>query len=114
MNGDFYSVLVRLAFDGDGPMRIALCLLALLSATPASAGPFSACDFISQAEVERMLGGSTEPPVVRDMNICTGACAGLNTTSCEFHTLGPGARRQLEMDITLPPYMSSARADRAV
>jgi hypothetical protein len=82
-----------------------LCTLALWGG-PAAAGPLSACDFITQAEVETMLGGPVGPPAVTYLNICAGLCEGLNATRCDFETIArPDAKpKQLYLTVFLPPF----------
>lgn len=72
-----------------------LCALALWGG-PAAAGPLSACDFITQAEVETMLGEKVGPPAV-----------------CDFSTLGEN-KKEFYFYVLLPPYEFSAGSEREI
>ena len=77
----------------------------------ATAGPLTACDFITQAEVETMLGEKVGPPAVTDGGICAGLCPSINDSRCDFATLG-GNKKELYFYVLLPPYEFSTRSER--
>jgi len=92
---------------------ILLCAgLFALWAGPAASGPLSACDFITRAEVEKMLGEKVAPPMVTDGGICAGMCASLNNSRCDFSTAGEGKKKEFYFYVLLPPYEFSGRAER--
>jgi len=97
-------------------MRSILLCAGLIALWPgrAAAGPLSACDFIAQAEVEKMLGEKVGPPMVTDGGICAGMCASLNTSRCDFSASGEGEKKAFYFYVLLPPYEFSGRAERAV
>jgi hypothetical protein len=94
-------------------MRSILFLCALLSAAPATAGPLTACDFITQAEVEKMLGEKVGPPAVTDGGICAGLCPSINDSRCDFSTLGEN-KKEFYFYVLLPPYAFPARSERKI
>jgi hypothetical protein len=92
------------------PILLCVGLIALWTG-PAAAGPLSACDFITQAEVEKMLGEKVGPPMVTDGGICAGMCATLDGSRCDFSTTGEG-KKKFYFYVLLPPYAFSGRAER--
>ena len=77
----------------------------------ATADPLTACDFITQADVERIVGASVSPPMVQELNMCGGYCASLNTSRCEFKTV-ESKPKEFYLAVELPPYLLSPREER--
>jgi hypothetical protein len=92
-------------------MRSILFLCAFLMAAPACAGPLTACDFITQAEVEKIVGAPVSPPIVQELNICAGYCASLNSSRCEFMTT-EAKPREFFLCVELPPYLLTVPQER--
>lgn len=83
-------------------MRI--CALAFaIGCGAASAEPLSACDFITQAEVEAMVDEPVAPPIVYDGGICAGVCDSINESSCVFDRPGKGDDA-FHLQVLLPPF----------
>ncbi len=81
--------------------------LFMLWGGPAAAGPLSACDFITQAEVEKMLGEKVGPPMVTDGGICAGVCASLDNSPLRFLPLLAKERRRSSISTSCCRPMSS-------
>lgn len=84
--------------------RVTIVICALLASASASARPLTACDFISQRDVERELGEKVTAPKVVDMNICAGLCASINTSRCEFKTTGTSPLKRVYLEVSLPHF----------
>jgi len=85
--------------------------LLVLWGGPAAAGPLTACDFITQTEVETMLGEKVGPPAVTDGGICAGLCPSINDSRCDFSTLGEN-KKEFYFTVLLPPYEFSGSSER--
>jgi hypothetical protein len=97
-------------------MRI-ICLFTvaistLFASQSAYARPLTACDFIDQANVERLLGDKVSPPEITDMNVCAGLCPSLNASRCGFKSIS--SSKEVYLEVALPPYAFDARQERTI
>jgi hypothetical protein len=79
--------------------------LAFLFASPACAAPLTACDFITQSEVESLLGRPVGQPVVSSRGSCLGWCEAEDTSRCSFSLDAGNASEDFFLEISVPPFL---------
>ncbi|HEY4113252.1 MAG TPA: hypothetical protein VGM17_04255 [Rhizomicrobium sp.] len=91
-----------------------LLIFSFSAVAPAWADALTACDFVSQAEVEKLLGEMVAGPTVTDENLCAGLCPTINASRCDFKTLATSHAKQLYLSVELPPYEFSMQSERNI